>query len=192
MHDEAHEVLRRELEAIGFQRGLWSATATARRSPTIYAGTARDPHMRGLALMVPLFFIEDMSMRLDCRAPSVAYDTPIYVSGSRSGTRMSTTVHNWCARGCADFREWDLTEALAYIRVPILIVQGEHDQYGTMRQIETAREEMLLPGRSGAAAGNPARAYREAPEATLNAIADFANRLLRDHHEGDLPANATE
>jgi hypothetical protein len=34
--------------------------------------------------------------------------------------------------------------------------------------------------------------YRESPEATLRAIADFANRLLRDHHEGDLSACSGE
>ena len=26
--------------------------------------------------------------------------------------------------------------------------------------------------------------FREAPEATRNAVADFINRLLREHHEG--------
>ncbi len=27
--------------------------------------------------------------------------------------------------------------------------------------------------------------YREAPELTLDTVAGFINRLLRDHHEGD-------
>jgi hypothetical protein len=30
--------------------------------------------------------------------------------------------------------------------------------------------------------------YREAPEATIKATAEFINRLLRDHHEGEQPA----
>jgi len=30
--------------------------------------------------------------------------------------------------------------------------------------------------------------YREAPAATLDAISGFANRLLREHHEGDIAA----
>jgi pimeloyl-ACP methyl ester carboxylesterase len=30
--------------------------------------------------------------------------------------------------------------------------------------------------------------YREAPEITLKAVADFINQLLRDHHEGGLRA----
>ena len=60
-----------------------------------------------------------------------------------------------------EFRKWDITEPLAYIRVPILIVQGEDDQYGTVAQIEAAERECycpvevaLLPGRQAFA---PAR-----------------------------------
>jgi hypothetical protein len=34
--------------------------------------------------------------------------------------------------------------------------------------------------------------YREAPAETLAAIAGFVNRLLRDHHEGEIAAHAAE
>ena len=44
-----------------------------------------------------------------------------------------------------DFQKWDITEALGYIRVPILIVQGADDQYGTLRQVEAAQEECFCP-----------------------------------------------
>ena len=43
------------------------------------------------------------------------------------------------------FRDWDISEYLAYIRVPVQIVQGEGDQYGTLRQIEVAQEECYCP-----------------------------------------------
>src|ERR1044071_6528510 len=44
-----------------------------------------------------------------------------------------------------DFKTWDITEELAYLRVPILIIQGEHCHYGTSRQNESAREECYCP-----------------------------------------------
>ncbi len=44
-----------------------------------------------------------------------------------------------------DFRNWDITEFLAYIRVPMLIVQGADDQYGTVKQIEAATRECYCP-----------------------------------------------
>ena len=38
-----------------------------------------------------------------------------------------------------EFRAWDISDLLAYIRVPVQIVQGEADQYGTLRQVEIAQ-----------------------------------------------------
>jgi len=43
------------------------------------------------------------------------------------------------------FRNWDISEYLAYIRVPVAILQGAGDQYGTIRQIEIAQEECYCP-----------------------------------------------
>ena len=45
------------------------------------------------------------------------------------------------------FRAWDISEYLAYIRVPVAILQGADDQYGTIRQIEIAQGRVLLSGR---------------------------------------------
>jgi pimeloyl-ACP methyl ester carboxylesterase len=81
------------------------------------------------------------------------------------------------------FRSWDISEYLAYIRVPVAIVQGADDQYGTIRQIEIAREECYCPvDVTILEAGHSP--HREAPGATLNAISDFANAVLRTHEEG--------
>jgi pimeloyl-ACP methyl ester carboxylesterase len=84
-----------------------------------------------------------------------------------------------------DFKSWDITEALGYIRVPILIVQGADDEYGTLRQVEAAKEECYCPVETLIVPGAGHSPQRDAPEATLQATAAFINRLLRDHHEGD-------
>jgi pimeloyl-ACP methyl ester carboxylesterase len=90
----------------------------------------------------------------------------------------------------ADFQKWDITEALGYIRVPILIVQGENDQYGTLKQIEVARQECFCPVETVVLPGIRHIPYREASELTINAVAEFINRLLRDHREAELPAKS--
>ena len=56
----------------------------------------------------------------------------------------------------------------------------------TLRQIEVAQQECYCPVEVALLPDTRHAPYREAPEATLRAIADFANRLLRDHHEGDI------
>jgi hypothetical protein len=52
-----------------------------------------------------------------------------------------------------------------------------------------AQEECYCPVEVALLPNTRHAPYREAPEATLGTIADFANRLLRDHHEGDLAAH---
>jgi pimeloyl-ACP methyl ester carboxylesterase len=87
-----------------------------------------------------------------------------------------------------DFRQWDITTELAYIRVPVLIVQGENDQYGTTKQIEVAQQECYCPIEVALLPGVQHAPHREAPDALLRVTADFADRLLRDHQEGEVNA----
>ena len=86
-----------------------------------------------------------------------------------------------------EFTKWDITEALGYIRVPILVVQGEDDQYGTIRQVEAVKEECYCPVETVILPGVRHSPHRDAPERTLEATSSFINRLLRDHHESDRP-----
>ena len=55
-----------------------------------------------------------------------------------------------------DFRQWDITDVLAYIRVPILVVQGADDQYGTVAQVEAVERECYCPVEVALDAGRPA------------------------------------
>jgi pimeloyl-ACP methyl ester carboxylesterase len=61
--------------------------------------------------------------------------------------------------------------------VPILIIQGADDQYGTLRQIEVAKEECYCPVEAVVLEGIRHIPHREAPGATMAAIVDFAERL---------------
>jgi pimeloyl-ACP methyl ester carboxylesterase len=74
--------------------------------------------------------------------------------------------------------------------VPVLIVQGADDHYGTMRQIEIAQDECTCPVEVAVLPGVMHAPHREAPAETLAAVSDFTNRLLRDHVEAQF-ANCT-
>ena len=78
-----------------------------------------------------------------------------------------------------EFRKWDITEFLAYIRVPVLIVQGEDDQYGTVKQIEAAQQECYCPVEVALLPAARHSPQRDAPAATLEAIAEFVGRALQ-------------
>jgi pimeloyl-ACP methyl ester carboxylesterase len=188
MHHEGKSVLPRVLDRIGFRRGLLVGHSDGASIAAIYAGSVQDHRVRGLVLMAPHFFTEDMGIAEIARAKE-AYDTgDLRAKLARWHADVDNAFRGWNDVWLnPEFRAWDITEELAYIRVPVLIVQGENDQYGTTRQIEVAKEECYCPVE---VALLPARhaPHREAPEATLRAISDFANRLLRDHNEGAVDA----
>jgi pimeloyl-ACP methyl ester carboxylesterase len=190
MHDEARDVLPRVLAGIGFRRGLLVGHSDGASIAAIYAGSIQDHRVRGLALMAPHFFTEDVSIAEIARTRTAFEAGPLRAKLARWHADPDNAFRSWCGPWLdPEFRKWDLSDELAHIRVPILIVQGENDQYGTMRQIELAQQECYCPVDVALLPNTRHAPHREAHEATLGAISDFVNRLLREHHEGDIAAH---
>jgi pimeloyl-ACP methyl ester carboxylesterase len=181
MHDEARETLPLLLDEIGFQRGLLVGHSDGASIAAIYAGSHQDHRVGGLALIAPHFIVEDVTIA-SIAGFRRAYDTTdLRARMTRWHADVDATAHGWSdvwLKG--DFRKWDLTEFLAYIRVPVLIVQGEGDQYGTVRQIEIAQEECYCPVEVALLPAAKHSPQREAPEATLKAISEFVARVLEN------------
>ena len=186
MHTEACEVLPKLLDAIGFRRGLLLGHSDGASIAAIYAGSVEDHRVRGLVLIAPHFFTEDMGIREIERAREAYATTDLRQKLARWHANVDNAFKGWNDAWLdPDFRKWDITAPLAYIRVPILIVQGENDQYGTVKQIEVGREECYCPVEVALLPGARHAPHREAPEAALQVISGFANHLLRDHQEGE-------
>jgi pimeloyl-ACP methyl ester carboxylesterase len=184
MHQEACEVLPKLLDAIGFRRGLLLGHSDGASIAAIYAGSVEDHRVRGLMLMAPHFFTEDIGIKEIERAKEAYATTDLRQKLARWHANVDNAFKGWNDAWLdPEFRKWDITEALAYIRVPILIVQGADDQYGTAEQIEVAQEECYCPVEAALLPGVRHAPHREAAEVTLRVVAGFANRLLHDHHE---------
>jgi pimeloyl-ACP methyl ester carboxylesterase len=189
MNEEACGVLPRILDAIGFKRGLLLGHSDGASIATIYAGSVQDHRVRGLVLIAPHFFTEEMGLA-EIRRARKSFETGALRERLKSWhADVDTAFRSWNGPWLhPDFEKWDITETLGYIRVPVLIIQGENDQYGTLKQVETAQQECFCPVEAVLLPGVRHIPYREAPEATVNATAAFIIRLLRDHHEGEQPA----
>jgi pimeloyl-ACP methyl ester carboxylesterase len=191
MHEEAREVLAQVLGAIGFQRGLLLGHSDGASIATIYAGSVEDHRVRGLVLIAPHFFPEDLGIAEIARVKGLYATTDLRQKLARWHDDVDNAFHGWNDVWLdPDFRKWDITDSLAYIRVPILIVQGENDQYGTNRQIEAAQQECYCPVEVALYPGVRHLPHSEVPELLLASVSEFTNRLLREHHEGELSAAA--
>ena len=187
MEIEALEVLPKILDAIGFRRGLLLGHSDGASIATIYAGGVQDHRVRGMILIAPHFFVEEFG-QVSIRKTDADYKTgKLRDRLARWHKDVDGAFIGWSDVWRDEkFRDWDISESLAYIRVPVQIVQGADDQYGTMRHVEIAQEECYCPVDIAVIPGAAHSPHREAADITLKAIADFANRLLTFHGEGAL------
>jgi pimeloyl-ACP methyl ester carboxylesterase len=184
MQEEALAVLPRILAAIGFRRGVLLGHSDGASIATIYAGSIQDHRVRGLVLIAPHFFTEAIGLDQIRRTREDFANGVLRKKLERWHADAEGAFRSWAEPWLhPDFERWDITEALGYIRVPIMIIQGDEDQYGTLCQLDVAREECFCPVETVVLAGARHSPQRDQPKETLAAAAGFINRLLRDHRE---------
>jgi pimeloyl-ACP methyl ester carboxylesterase len=182
MEIEALEVLPKLLELIGFRRGLLLGHSDGASIAAIYAGGVGDHRIRGVAMIAPHFVVEDMGVAAIRQTRNTYQTAGLRAKLARWHRDVDNTFYGWNDAWLDPrFRDWDISECLAYIRVPVAILQGADDQYGTIRQIEIAKQECYCPVDVTIIPGAGHSPHREAPEATLDAISDFAGRILYTH-----------
>jgi pimeloyl-ACP methyl ester carboxylesterase len=181
MHIEALDVLPKLLDAIGFQRGMLLGHSDGASIAAVYAGSHQDHRVQGIALIAPHFIVEDVSVASIAEIKQAYETTNLKTKLARWHRDVDNAFYGWNGAWLdPKFRDWDISEYLAYIRVPLLVVQGVDDQYGTMRQVEIAQDECYCPVEMAVIQGAGHSPHREAPKATLDAITEFANAVLLD------------
>ena len=182
MHAEALDVLPKLLDQIGFRRGLLVGHSDGASIASIYAGSHQDHRVEGVVMIAPHFIVEDISVA-SIADIKTAYETlGLKAKLARWHKDVDNAFYGWNGAWLdPTFRNWDISEYLAYIRVPVAILQGADDEYGTMRQIEIAQDECYCPVDVTVIPGAGHQPHREVPGATLDAVQEFANAVLRVH-----------
>jgi pimeloyl-ACP methyl ester carboxylesterase len=180
MHIEALEVLPDLLDRIDFRRGLLLGHSDGASIAAIYAGAHQDHRVQGVAMIAPHFVVEDISVTSIAEIKRAYETTDLKTKLARWHMDVDNAFYGWNGAWLdPKFRDWDISDYLAYIRVPVAILQGADDQYGTSRQIEIAREECYCPVEVTIVPGAGHSPHREAPETTLHVISEFARAVLR-------------
>ncbi len=181
MHREALGVLPELLDQISFRRGLLVGHSDGASIAAIYAGGVQDHRIRAIALMAPHFIVEDISVKSIAEIKTAYETTSLREKLARWHKDVDNAFYGWNGTWLDPaFCHWDISDYLAYIRVPVAIIQGVDDQYGTIRQVEIAQEECYCPVDVTMLAGAGHSPHREATGATLDAISEFANAVLRN------------
>ena len=182
MTREALDVLPTLLDAIGFSRGLLLGHSDGASIAAIYAGASGDHRVRGVAMIAPHFIVEDVSIASIAEIRQTYEKTDLRAKLARWHRDVDNAFYGWNDAWLdPDFRRWDISEYLAYIRVPVAILQGEDDQYGTNRQVEIAQQECYCPLDVTMIPKAGHSPHREAVELTLTTVSEFAKRILILH-----------
>ena len=187
MQIEALDVLPKLLDAIGFRRGVLLGHSDGGSIAAVYAGGIADHRVRAIALLAPHFIVEDLSVASIAEIKTAYETTEFRAKLSRWHRDVDNAFYGWNGAWLdPKFRAWDISDYLAYVRVPVAIIQGADDQYGTLRQVEIAQEECYCPVDATILPGVGHSPHREAAEATLTVLRDFYSAVIdmRDQPTG--------
>jgi len=177
MHDEALSALPELLSQLRIERPILVGHSDGASIALIYAG-AYD-HVRGLVLLAPHVFVEDLSVAsiADTRVKFETTNLPEKLARHhRDAVRTFWGWNNiWLHQ---EFRTWNIEEYLPKIQCPALVIQGLDDQYGTLAQVEAIRRQSGGPVEVLMLAECKHSPQRDQPDATLKAITRFAGEVV--------------
>jgi pimeloyl-ACP methyl ester carboxylesterase len=184
MQREATDVLPKLLDAIGLRCGILLGHSDGATIAAWYAGSVQDHRVHGLILMAPHFFMEASNVKA-IRKTVASYETELRPRLARHHADVDTAFKGWSGAWLdPGFTNFDTTDALAYIRVPVLVIQGTDDPYGTLAQVKVVEDECYCPVETLVLDGTGHAPHREKPAETLGAITEFTDQIFKVHHEG--------
>lgn len=180
MHDEA-ELLADLLAPLGIRESVLVGHSDGASIALIHAGGGRASGLRGLVLEAPHVFTEPAGLASIARMREAFQGTDLRERLARHhGANTDVAFRGWNDVWLdPEFREWNIEEFLPKIQVPILILQGEEDEYGTWAQVEAVRRQAGGPVEAVAIPACGHAPHREHPEQTLRTMASFILKVVR-------------
>lgn len=179
MHREALEALPQVLDALSIRDPVLIGHSDGASVSIIYAGSGLQ-RVRGLVLMAPHVFVEDITVAAIAQAKTAFETRALAAKLSRYHEDAAGAFRGWSDIWLhPDFRSWNIEACLPRITVPALLIQGEDDQYGTMAQIEALERQLGGPVETAVLARCAHSPHVDQTEGTLAAIAEFIESATR-------------
>jgi len=176
MHHEGEVVLPALLAQVEIECPILFGHSDGASIALIFAG-AYPGALRALVLEAPHVFVEDVSVRSIAEAKTAYAATDLPAKLGRHHAEPDATFAGWNDIWLDPrFRDWNISRFAEHVRVPVLLIQGEADEYGTTAQLDAivacipGTETVMVPG----AGHSP---HRDAPELVIERVAAFVERL---------------
>ena len=176
MHDEALQALPDLRSQLQIESPILVGHSDGASIAIIYAGT--HDRVRGLVLMAPHVFVEDLSVGSIAEAKERFETTNLPERLARHHRDATRTFWGWNDIWLhPEFRKWNIEQYLPRIKCPTLVIQGTEDQYGTMAQVEAIRKRSGGPVEVLVLKDCRHSPQRDHPEKVLEATSRFVERV---------------
>jgi pimeloyl-ACP methyl ester carboxylesterase len=181
MHDEGRVALPALLAAEGVTEAILIGHSDGASIALIHAGSQPAVAVRGLVLLAPHVFCEEVSVRSIAAADLAFREGDLARRLERHhGPNTTCAFRGWCDAWLDPaFLRWNIEEFLPAITAPLLLIQGAGDEYGTRRQIEAIEAGVRGPVETLILAPCGHSPQRDQPAATLDAITRFVGAMER-------------
>jgi len=176
LHEEALDVLPAVLAHFSLSDVVLFGHSDGASISLIHAG-AQPEAVRGLILEAPHVFVEEAAHGGILKAIE-AYETRSLCErlSRHHGEGTDTLFRAWAEIWLRpSFRGWNIEEYLPSITCPVLVIQGEDDQYGTLRQVDSVVSQVRGPARRFVLSKCGHAPHAERPDEVLAATAAFAS-----------------
>lgn len=180
MHEEGLQVLPEIITSLKIKDCILIGHSDGGSISIIYAGGTPAFPLRGLITEAAHVFCEDITIS-SIRKAKLNYEKGNLREKLKKyhGSNVDCAFMGWnMAWLDPDFTHWNIEEYLPDIKVPMLCIQGEDDEYGTLDQIRSIQknavghiETLILPD----CRHSP---HRDQREKTLQAMTVFISKLL--------------
>jgi pimeloyl-ACP methyl ester carboxylesterase len=174
MHRQAHEVLPALLAALDVSAPPWLFGHSDGGSIALLHAARHA--VAGVVAVAPHCFVEDLSIASIERARSAYAQGDLRLRLARHHDDPDSAFQGWNGIWLDPaFRDWNIEAELATITAPLLAVQGEDDEYGTLEQVRS------IPRRAPQAqvveiAHCGHSPHRDQPQALQDAVVAFMAR----------------
>jgi pimeloyl-ACP methyl ester carboxylesterase len=179
MHREAEQVLPGVLDRAGVRRYVLIGHSDGASIAAIHGGGIADQRRAGIVMIAPHFFTEDAGLA------SIAAIRKQYEAGdlrarlARHHAHVDNAFHGWNGAWLDPrFRDWNILDRVPRIEVPMLLLQGRQDEYGSAEQVYAAARVATAPTETVLIDGAGHAPHLEKPAEAMEAIASFVRRVL--------------
>jgi pimeloyl-ACP methyl ester carboxylesterase len=176
MHDEARRALPALLQRLEISAPILVGHSDGASIALIYAGSGLPA--RALIVAAPHVFVEDISIEGITAAKHAFQSTDLPQRLGRYHRDAQKTFWGWNDIWLApEFRAWNIEALLPNIACPVLAIQGEGDEYGTMAQIDNIARRVAGPCELLKLPDCGHAVHRDQPQAALAAMSAFIEQL---------------